>query len=283
MDGIELTSRRGFGSRAYDELPQQDHGLHSAISPSYDQSSGPMSPNDKRQYSQSMSQLTSIPSIMVSPEPYRLPPKAYYQSSKERRIWTHVTWATAFIVGLALPLTVLMPTIYYQGDDYTSGTTYCTSIDGADPGASIGDSFSAILNISVAYGNLSFGVAKFIDLVWDVFISRGGQIGLGYVAYRVHTSALLGIMEDKLVSYDLFATMTLSWATVWGLRPIFKTFFANLGFKRKLLLFWVAISIVWVAIWPTITVGCLQASSSYFSSFGSYETLLNSQKILTSL
>lgn len=254
MDDIELTSRRGFRSRAYDELPQQEGGLPSAMPPSYDRNSGPMSLNDKNQYGHSISQSASIPSIVPSPEPYKLPPRAYHQSSKRKRIWRQVAYATAFIVGLGLPLAVLMPAIGIYSDDFLIGYTYCSSVQSEGNGWSFNNSFSAILNISVAYGSLSFGVAKLIDLIWDVFVSRGGQIGLGYVAYRVHNAALLRIMEDKLVSYDLYASMTLSWATVWGLRPIVKTFFTKLGFKRKLLLFWVAVSIVWVAIWPTITV-----------------------------
>ena len=147
-----------------------------------------------------------------------------------------------------------MPALATANDNFETTSTFCTSVEGEDQGASISSSFSAILNVSVAYGTLSFGTAKLVDLVWDVFVSRGGQIGLGYIAYRVHNAALLRIMEDRLVSFDLYANMTLSWANIWGLRPIIKALFTKLGFKRKLLLLWVAVSIIWVAIWPTITV-----------------------------
>jgi hypothetical protein len=255
MDDIELTSRRGLRSRAYDPLPQglqQDNGLPSAVCPSYEQDVGPM-PNEIRNlYGQSISQSDSINSMAASPEPHTLPPKAYRQSSTQKRAWIHIANATAFVICLGSPLAVLLPILNGASDDglYT-GSTYC--VDPSEDSWTLNYSVSNILNISVAYGNLSFGMVKFIDLVWDAFVSRGGQVGLGYVAYRVHNAALLRIMEDKLVSYDLYVTMSLSWTTVWGLRPIVNTFFTNLGFKRRLLLFWVALSVVWVAIWPTIT------------------------------
>ena len=251
MGDVELTSRRGVRSRAYDALPQQDRGLLSSLPPSYNQNP----PRDsKNSYAQSISASESIPDIIVSREPAnKLPPKYYMQSSFQKRVWKHVGLASAFILGIGLPLSLFTPVLmtYYSGTKFSSQGTACTELD--IQGFFYTFSITDIFNIDLRYGDLSFGMAKFIDLVWDIFISRGGQIMLGWITYRVHSAALMRIMEDQLVSYDLYATMTLSWATIWALRPLAKTFFTRIGFRRKLLLFWVAISIIWVAFWPTIT------------------------------
>jgi hypothetical protein len=83
-----------------------------------------------------------------------------------------------------------------------------------EPTVSIGDpettSFSTVLNIDSTFGVLSFGMAKFIDLVWDIVISRGGQALLGWITYKVYTAALMKIMETHIVSSDLYASLTLS-------------------------------------------------------------------------
>jgi len=71
-------------------------------------------------------------------------------------------------------------------------------------------SFSTVLNIDSPFGVLSSGMAKFIDLVWDIVISRGGQALLGWITYKVYTAGSMKIMETHIISYDLYASLTLS-------------------------------------------------------------------------
>lgn len=112
---------------------------------------------------------------------------------------------------------------------------------------------SSAFNIDSAYGTLSFGTAKFIDLVWDIGFSRGGQALLGWITYRINTAALLRIMETQPVSYEFFSTMSLSWSSIASVVPVTRALFKSLGFRKKLLILWIVLSIFWVAIWPTIT------------------------------
>jgi hypothetical protein len=60
-------------------------------------------------------------------------------------------------------------------------------------------------------------------------------------------------METQPVSYELFSTLSLSWSSVASLRPVANAFFKKLGFRKKLILIWIVLSISWVAFWPTIT------------------------------
>jgi hypothetical protein len=88
--------------------------------------------------------------------------------------------------------------------------TWCSYGDFGFDGSLKPMSFSTVLNIDHPFGVLSFGMAKFIDLVWDIVISRGGQALLGWITYKVYTAALMKIMETHIVSYDLYASLTLS-------------------------------------------------------------------------
>jgi hypothetical protein len=76
-----------------------------------------------------------------------------------------------------------------------------------------------ILNIDIAFGDLSFSQAKLIDLVWDIGFSRGGQVFLGWFTYKVHTAAMIRIMETDKVSYDFFTASLFYWPRLWHLVP----------------------------------------------------------------
>jgi hypothetical protein len=115
------------------------------------------------------------------------------------------------------------------------------------------DAFSAIFNINVAFGRLPFGTAKLIDLVWDVGFSRCGQAMLRWITYQVNTAALLRIMETHPVSYEFYLSLSLSWTTFASLVPVTRAFFTKLGFRKRLLILWLVLSIIWVAMWPIIT------------------------------
>ncbi|KUJ15194.1 uncharacterized protein LY89DRAFT_783392 [Mollisia scopiformis] len=130
--------------------------------------------------------------------------------------------------------------------------TYCTIGSGSSELYS-DDNFSTILNIDTVFGKLSFGMAKFIDLTWDIGFSRCGQAMLAWIAYRVHTAALFRIMETQSVSYELFISLSLSLPSLVCLGSTTKSLFAKLGFRNRLALFWIVLSIIWVALWPTIT------------------------------
>jgi len=40
----------------------------------------------------------------------------------------------------------------------------------------------ALFRLDLVFGTLSFAVAKFIDVLWDIFIGRGGQAVLGWIS-----------------------------------------------------------------------------------------------------
>lgn len=61
----------------------------------------------------------------------------------------------------------------------------------------------ALFRLDLVFRKMSFDVAKFIDMLWNIFIGRGGQAVLGWISYRVFTDSLMRIMETTPVPYDL--------------------------------------------------------------------------------
>lgn len=52
------------------------------------------------------------------------------------------------------------------------------------------------LSITLAFGRLSFTAAKAIDVIWDLFVGRGGQVLLGWVTYTIVRRSLVTAMES---------------------------------------------------------------------------------------
>lgn len=271
MDNIELEARRLKRGPSYDVLPQQDG----------DQQNHPTDQLDDSDLGAFMPQTALSPnstssSLLAEVEPqesaFKLPPTSYSQAPISRRIWRHVAIATAGLVLIMVPVGLLIMTLYE--DDAVSinqqGFTYC-NMNGLLPGSGTEDSFSELFNINVAFGTLSFGTAKIVDLVWDVGVSRCGQALLGWITYRVNTASLLRLMETQPVSYDLYSSLSFSWTTLASLVPVARAFFTKLGFRRKLLILWLLLSIVWVAVWPTFT----NAMTGYIAENDTLVKLMN--------
>ena len=266
MDNIELKARRTLRG-PYEALLHKDHNLRSR--PVYDNELGAEGHERISQMSlsnsMSKSLLTGVRSLDLDS---KLPPKSFSQAPTSKRIWIHIATATSALTMFAIPVGVFASVLF--GGSITPfdnpGGTYCTPYYMYMSS----NSFYSIFNIDTPFGTLSFGTAKFIDLVWDIGFSRCGQAMLGWITYRVNTSALLQIMENRPVSYELFCTLSLSWSSVRSLGPVMKAFVTKLGFRKKLILVWVVLNIFWVAFWPTIT----NAMTGYIPS---YNTLVKLQ------
>lgn len=182
----------------------------------------------------------------------KLPPKSFIHAPTSKRIWIHIATATSALLIFAIPFAISLPVsrtnLFSPVDE--PGDTYCT-IHNLDSTNST--SFSSFFDVDTAFGTLSFGMAKFIDLIWDIGFSRCGQATLGWITYRVNTSALLRIMETQPVSYELFSALSLSWTSIASFVPVIKALFRQPGFRKKLILVWIVLNIFWVAFWPTIT------------------------------
>ena len=188
-----------------------------------------------------------------------LPPKSFTKPSIGQQISKYAASCVIFVVCLALPLAlfpaILINSDVQEGGKDTSATTFCTNPEslGLPVALQTNATISTLFSITNGYGSFSFGMARFIDLVWDLVISRGGQALLAWISYQVYTNALLRIMESQLVAYNLYSTLTLSWPSILSLVPLTKGIFSLPGFRSKVLLMWLALSTLWIAFWPSIT------------------------------
>ncbi|KAG9748177.1 hypothetical protein KCU73_g7158, partial [Aureobasidium melanogenum] len=78
---------------------------------------------------------------------------------------------------------------------------------------------SQFLDITLGFGSFQFGLAKGIDVVWDMVIGRGGQIVLALLSCRVLSAALLHSMETRAASFKSYVAIGLDRGpvfTIWA-------------------------------------------------------------------
>lgn len=231
-------------------LHQQD--LSDSFNPAYHDSS--TAPNKEFQHALPLKAQSSM-TITLDQESLhglKLPPKAFYPLPRKTRVRRHILIAAAAFLSTGVFVAIVLITYYGPGSSnriYNQGETYCTALALANRE----HENNSWLNINTAFGKLTFTQARVADLSWDIIVSRCGQGLLGWITYRVYTAVLLLIMEERHVSYELYSTITLSYANITTLGPLVKAIFAKLGWRRNLLLLWLVLSVIWVAAWPLLT------------------------------
>jgi hypothetical protein len=244
MEQFELAPKSR--PQGYDSVPQLDRNPSPPSTPP----SAPVytqSPATLRHPSQSsISTLKHGENADFKTLRIKLPPKSYSQGSPRRRVWKHIRDAAIVLVTIGSTLSVFLVTalIYGTPEPDASATTACDDLSLSEYASQDYD-LSEVLNVNVAFGDFSFTLAKFIDLVWDIFISRCGQLLLGWITYRIYTGIMLWIMETEQVPYEFFKTISFSSAKILTLQAIWQTLFTKLMFRRKLLLAWMSLSILW--------------------------------------
>lgn len=115
---------------------------------------------------------------------------------------------------------------------------------------------------------LSFGEAKFIDLVFDLFVGQGGRLLLAAVSYIVFMDALLRAMEITPVSYKLYASLVFSSNSLSATWRSIRAVSTTKGWRAKLYLIWCALAMVYVLAFPILiesATGYVQPSSTGFN------------------
>lgn len=129
--------------------------------------------------------------------------------------------------------------------------------------------------VNVAYGSMSFSVAKFIDACWDIIIGRGGQMLVAIMAYRTLRRSLTLIMETYDVPLPMATAIycgQIQLTSVWEvvcctLRPGKKHLHAGMQSRVKLRLMAQLFACAYVLSFPTlasITTGYRAGLTGYF-------------------
>ncbi|KAL8750193.1 MAG: hypothetical protein Q9184_006510 [Pyrenodesmia sp. 2 TL-2023] len=115
---------------------------------------------------------------------------------------------------------------------------------------------------------LSFGQAKLVDLLFDLFVGQGGRLLLGAVSYIVFMDALLRSMEITPVSYKLYASLVFSTNSLTATWHSIKAVSTTKGWRAKAYLIWCAVAMAYVLAFPTLiesATGYVNPSSTGFN------------------
>jgi hypothetical protein len=129
---------------------------------------------------------------------------------------------------------------------------------------------STLFSVNIAFGHYTFPAAKFIDVVWDVVVGRGGQVLMAYVSAKVFTRSLLHSMEERAVSYSLFSSIAFQPISMEGIITLCRERFGK-GLHGKLRFVGITIAAFYIVCFPTL----MSATTGYSTGWIPYVSTFN--------
>ncbi|KAL8966473.1 MAG: hypothetical protein Q9197_005957 [Variospora fuerteventurae] len=195
----------------------------------------------------------------------RLPPKPLPGRRKYRPFIVVTLMVLSTIIPLAILISkipVMMPQSDWNGLELTG--TSCDLMN-TQNSSRLQSAFQ--INLRGA-AELSFGQAKFIDLVFDLLVGQGGRLLLAAVAYIVFMDALLRSMEITPVPYQLYASLIFSSNSLIATWHSIRAVSTTKGWRAKAYLIWCALAMIYVLAFPTLiesATGYVSPSSAGFN------------------
>ena len=186
---------------------------------------------------------------LVAKENEHLPAKLLREAQNNRRTTNHIYFGVSALLMFGGPISVylLNQPLRERWYELSVFSTPCVSENLIIPSG-----FQGLLTVDVAYGDMAFSLAKFIDMVWDIVVGRGGQLLIAWIDYRVFSDALMQIMETTPVPYGLFIEMTFSPPSVATLRPIMQVLSSKTSWHHRSLFLWLLLNVLWVTSYAMI-------------------------------
>lgn len=125
---------------------------------------------------------------------------------------------------------------------------------------------SGFFNINIFWGNFPFSTAKFIDIVWEIIVGRGGQALLAYITFKITTQALTRAMEKTPVSYNTFEALAFVPPSLQQTISLLRDMITNRGIQGRLIMLWIVFSSLFVLAFPSL----VSAMSGYNTNTASY-------------
>ena len=116
-----------------------------------------------------------------------------------------------------------------------------------------------VLTLTVGFGKMSFAVAKFVDLCWDIIVGYGGQALLVWIAYKVLTQYLVCLMENDGVTMRTYTAVNFHTGSLTGARMLIRDLALRKTFKNRRNL----LMMIYVGIYLLIFPAVLSAMTSY--------------------
>ena len=171
--------------------------------------------------------------------------------------WMKMSQPALWIVILAVVPIVLLVT---TNSNFLIQTEYDLILDSNIPCDinAAWTSWGNLFDINARTGIITFASAKGIDIVWDLVVGQGLRACLAVLSWRVNGEALIRIMEENAVPYEMFTSVALS-STFDTYVGIYETLRRIRSLRAKWVMAWMFLSISYLVIFPTL----LSASTSY--------------------
>lgn len=125
---------------------------------------------------------------------------------------------------------------------------------------------SQFLDITFGFGSFNFGVAKGIDVGWDLIVGRGGQILLALFSYRIWSAILLLSMETHAVSFYTYTAVGFDRGPIFIIWASLRDLWAGRSQERLIPLMGILTSL-YLLVFPTFVSsfvgGCKLANCSF--------------------
>ncbi|EXJ73209.1 uncharacterized protein A1O5_02969 [Cladophialophora psammophila CBS 110553] len=197
-------------------------------------------------------------------------------------LFKHIVVFLAFSLPIIfLALVVKIPKWYaFEADYWVSNSfTHCnfngqfTPYD--KPSISLWDP-SGFFYITVSWGKMAFSTAKFIDIVWDIFVGRGGQAFLAVVTFKVSSQYLALAMREASVSYNTFESLAFVPPSLGRTGRLAADLLTNRGWRARLIMVWIVLSSLFVLSFSTL----ITAMSGYSSDINAVMPDYDNESIL---
>ncbi|PVH93746.1 hypothetical protein DM02DRAFT_480520, partial [Periconia macrospinosa] len=121
---------------------------------------------------------------------------------------------------------------------------------------------TGIFQITLKFGNFSFGTAKLIDVIWDTVIGRVGQSFLAFISWRVFSFYVTTSMDTAPVTYDSFRTIFIgNDPSLWSTICLIRDFAFRKGLHSK-----IAMCVIIAAMLLTIAFPTLASAMTGYTS-----------------
>lgn len=155
--------------------------------------------------------------------------------------------------------------VYMSGVCRPDGTFMLTFSDSYTPWSQ-----DTVFAINMSYGSYTFGIAKLIDIVWDVVslwhilihtlheinarlqvVGRGGQALMAIITYKVFTGALNRLMESSSVSTSTFEAISFQHDTLIGVSKLIRHLQQISSVPARGTMFCIILSSLFTLVLPT--------------------------------
>ena len=136
-------------------------------------------------------------------------------------------------------------------------------------------SWGSLFQINARSGVISFASAKGIDIAYDLVVGQGLRLCLALLAWRVYGEAVIRIMEENAVPYELLASVAVS-GTFDTILGIYKTLRRTKSRRARSIVVWMFLSIAYLVFFPTL----ISAGTSYVAVSQKAVRLINNSTAL---